>query len=299
MSFSSLYVGATGVVAHNTSMQVVANNLANVSTIGYKKADTQFGTLMSQQLGTSGTIYGSGAYSFSQIGKGVSVSDIRTVFEEGGLESTDSTTDIAIEGNGYFGLNNPFDNNNSLYYTRAGAFLFNNEAYLVNANGYRLQGYGVDRDTGEISTTITDVQLPYEDVVVDGSLTRLVRSDPRATTSFEMVNNLDHTAADLFSSYDNPFMAMVSAYSANQSNASSPFGGQLAGILVEHHLLRRRRQRPRRDRVFRSRGGMDHVQCRVGIHVLGIRHSHTGRIRRVCCLRDFRGRAGGSRRHGL
>ena len=227
MSFSSLYVGATGVVAHNASMQVVANNLANVSTTGYKKADTQFGSLMSQQLGSSGTIYQSGAYSFSQIGKGVAVSEIRTIFNEGGLESTNSSTDMAIEGNGYYGLNNPYDNSDGLYYSRAGSFLFNNQAYLVNANGYRLQGYEVDRETGEIATTITDIQLPYEDVMVNGDQTRLVRSEPRATTSFEMVNNLDHTAADLFSNYDNPFMAMVSAYNGNLSNASSVFGDTL------------------------------------------------------------------------
>ncbi|MBG0791519.1 MAG: flagellar hook protein FlgE [Desulfovibrionaceae bacterium] len=227
MSFSSMYVGATGVVAHNTSMQVVANNLANVSTTGYKKSDAQFGSLMSRQLGSSGTIYESGAYSFGQIGKGVAVSEIRTVFAEGGLESTNSTTDMAIEGNGYFGLNNPIDGRQDLYYSRAGSFLFDNDAYLVNAHGYRLQGYQVDRETGEIATTISDIQLPYEDVLANGETTRLVRSEPRATTSFEMVTNLDHTAADLFSDYDNPFMAMIGAYNANLSNASTPFGDTL------------------------------------------------------------------------
>ena len=227
MSFSSLYVGATGVLAHNTSMQVVANNLANVSTTGYKKADTQFGSLMSQQLATSGTIYSSGAYSFSQVGKGVAVSEIRTVFDEGGLESTNTATDLAIEGNGYFGVRNPLGagtTTGATNYTRAGAFRFTNDAYLVDPSGYRLQGYAVDRETGEVSSAISDIQLPYEDLLVDGEITRMVRSEPRATTSFEMVTNLDHTAADLFSSNETPFMAMLSAYNAIQSNASTPFG---------------------------------------------------------------------------
>ncbi|BDQ33993.1 flagellar hook protein FlgE [Pseudodesulfovibrio portus] len=230
MSFSSLYVGATGVVAHNASMQVVGNNLANVSTTGYKKADTQFGSLMSQQLGTGGSIYETGAFAFSQIGKGVAVSEIRTIFTEGGLETTTTATDLAIEGNGYFGVNNPYDGNTTNgaeYYTRAGAFRFNNEAYLVDPHGYRLQGYVVDRETGELATTISDVQLPYEDEIVDGNLVRTVQSEPRATTSFEMVTNLDHTAADLFGSYSTPFMAMLEAYNANLSNASTPFGDTL------------------------------------------------------------------------
>lgn len=227
MSFSSLYVGATGVLAHNTRMQVVSNNLANVSTTGYRRADAQFGSLMSQQLATSGTIYTSGAYSFSQIGKGVGVSEIRTVFDEGGLESTNTATDLALEGNGYFGVRNPLDSGittGATNYTRAGAFRFTNDAYLVDPSGYRLQGYAVDRETGEVSTTVSDIQLPYEDLLVDGEITRMVRSEPRATTSFEMVTNLDHTAADVFESYDNPFMAMLSSYNALQSNASSPFG---------------------------------------------------------------------------
>ncbi len=230
MSFSSLYVGATGVIAHNARMATVSNNLANVSTTGYRRADTQFGSLMSQQVATSGSTYQSGAVSFSQMGKGVGVSEIRTIFNEGGLESTNTATDLAIEGNGYFGVNNPYDGNatnGAEYYTRAGAFRFNNEAYLVDPHGYRLQGFEVDRETGEVSTTISDVQLPYEDVMEDGELLRLVRSEPRATTSFEMVTQLDHTGADQFASYDNPFMAMVQSYNALLSNATTPFGNTL------------------------------------------------------------------------
>lgn len=226
MSFSSLYVGATGVVAHNTSMQVVANNLANVSTTGYRKADTQFGSLMSQQLATGGSIYESGAYKASQIGKGVGVSEIRTIFTEGGLENTTTPTDLAILGNGFFGVNNPLGGATTIgptNYTRAGAFRFNNDAYLVDPHGYRLQGYEVDRDTGEVAGSVSDVQLPYEDILVDGNETRVVRSEPRATTSFEMVTNLDATAADLFENNDTPFMALVTAYDGSQSNAS-PFG---------------------------------------------------------------------------
>jgi len=228
MSFSSMYVGATGVVAHNASMQVVANNLANVSTTGYKKTDAQFGTLMSQQLGSSGVQYQSGGYGMSQIGKGVGVSEIRTIFKPGALESTNTSTDLAISGQGFFGTRNVSGTTTGASnYTRAGAFRFNNEAYLVDAHGYRLQGYAIDRETGDVATAVSDIQLPYEDVIVDGEPARLVRSEPLATSSVEMVTNLDHSAADLFTDVDNPMFSMLQAYNANLSNASTPFGGDL------------------------------------------------------------------------
>lgn len=228
MSFSSMYVGATGVVAHNASMQVVANNLANVSTTGYKRADVQFGTLMSQQLGTSGSQNQSGSYAMSQIGKGVGVSEIRTIFKPGALENTDTSTDLAISGQGFFGVRNVNGATaGASNYTRAGAFRFNNEAYLVNAHDYRLQGYAIDRETGEVAAGVSDIQLPYEDVIVDGEPARLVRSEPLATSSVEMVTNLNHSAADLFTDSNNPMFSMLQAYNTTQSNASTPFGGDL------------------------------------------------------------------------
>lgn len=226
MSFSSLYIGATGVVAHSANMQVVANNLANASTIGYKKADMQFGDLMSKSLATGGARYESGANAASQMGMGVGISEIRTIFKEGGLENTGTVTDLAITGNGFFGIRHTggTGTTGASHYTRAGAFRFNNEAYLVNAHDYRLQGYAVDRETNVVATTVSDIQLPYEDIVIDGQQTRVVRSDPRATSSIEMVTNLDHSAPDKHTSATNPFFAMLESYDATLSNASTPFG---------------------------------------------------------------------------
>lgn len=229
MSFSTMYIGATGVIAHGDRMQVVANNLANVSTIGYKKADAQFGDLMSTQMVSGGAEYQSGAKSISQMGKGVAVSEIRTLFMEGGLRDTNEVTDLAITGNGFYGVRNTHGTGSTgaSHYTRAGAFHFNSDAYLVDPGDYRLQGYAVDRDTGNIATTVSDIQLPYDDIVVDGQDVRVVRSDPKATTSIEMITNLDALATDLYTSADNPFFSMLQAYDGGQSNASNPFGDAL------------------------------------------------------------------------
>lgn len=229
MSFTSMYIGATGIVAHNANMQVVSNNLANVSTTGYKKADMQFGTLMSQQIATGSAQYQGGQNYVSQQGMGVGVSEIRTIFKEGGLENTSETTDLAITGQGFFGvrkLTGASSTGGASHYTRAGAFRFDNQAYLVDAHGYRLQGYAVDRDTNQVATAVSDVQLPYEDIIIRGEPARVVRSQPKATTSIDMVTTLDQTAADNFTSSTDPFFAMLGAYDASQSNASSPFGSQ-------------------------------------------------------------------------
>lgn len=227
MSFSSMYVGATGVIAHGDRMQVVANNLANVNTIGYRKADALFGDLMSKQLGYGGGQFESGSSYASQMGQGVGVSAIRTVFAEGGLENTTTTTDLAITGNGFFGVRDTTagGSTGASHYTRAGSFRFNNDAYLVDPHDFRLQGYSVDRETGAVSAQVSDVQLPYEDVVIDGEPVRVVRSHPRATTDVEMVTNLDALGTEQYSSATNPFFAMLEAY--NGSSGSKPFGENL------------------------------------------------------------------------
>jgi len=230
MSFSTMYVGASGVKAHGTNMQVVANNLANVSTIGYKKADGQFTDLISQQLATGGAQYDGGAYSFSQIGKGVALGEIRNVFLEGGLESTNEVTDLAITGEGFFGVRKVSgtgaSGSGATHFTRAGSFRFDSDAYLVDPHDYRLQGYAIDRNTGEVSSTLSDVQFPYEDVTDEnGNVTRWVRSQPKVTTSVDMITTLDALTTDRFQSTSNPMFSLLEYYDATL-DAATPFGDE-------------------------------------------------------------------------
>ncbi|WP_207262690.1 flagellar hook-basal body complex protein [Desulfovibrio sp. Huiquan2017] len=225
MSFGSMYVGATGVIAHSQGMQVLANNLANVDTIGYKRSGILFGDLMSKQVATGSATYDSGAARVSQMGMGVAVSTIRGIFTDGPLSGSTAATDLAISGDGFFGINDPSGNvRGASHYTRAGNFRFDNQAYLVNAEGYRLQGFAYDRETGQWASGVSDVQLPYEDIVEDGQNVRVVRSQPSATSSVEVITQLDHSATSRISDPNNPFFAMLGAYAANQSNAGSTFG---------------------------------------------------------------------------
>ena len=216
MGFSSLYIGATGITAHSDQMQVIGNNLANVSTLGYRKSDMLFSNLMYEALG--GVSYDTGVTQVSQQGLGVGVADVRILYMEGGRETTTTATDLAISGKGFFGLS--ASNSDDVYYSRAGSFRFDSNAYLVDPNGLRVQGYAVDRTTNTVSGTISDVILPYEDAVVDGQTIRVVQSDPRATSLATVVTNLDYAAADTITSSSNPFFAMLAAYDGTEN-----FGG--------------------------------------------------------------------------
>ncbi len=226
MSFSTLFIGGTGVQAHSDRMQVVANNIANVSTIGYKKGNALFGTLMSQNMASGGAQYESGANNVSQIGMGVAVSEIRTTFAEGPIESSTEFTDLAITGQGFFGVRSTTGSvsTGASHYTRAGNFRFNNDAYLTDPQDYRVQGYAIDRETGEVASSVSDVQLPYEDIVIDGQDVRVIRSEPLATSGLEMITTLDALTTDKFTSTTNPFFAMLEEYNALDTESDTPFG---------------------------------------------------------------------------
>ncbi|MGE4554000.1 MAG: flagellar hook-basal body complex protein, partial [Desulfovibrionaceae bacterium] len=138
MAFSSLYTGATGLAAYSTALQVVGNNLANVSTTGYKKSEILFSDLISQYLSSGNTVMPSGANATSQVGMGVAVGDVGVSFLQGGMESTNEATDLAISGAGFFGVRNAADD--ATYYTRNGVFRFDENGYLRDTGGNYVQG---------------------------------------------------------------------------------------------------------------------------------------------------------------
>lgn len=137
---SAMYSGISGLNTNSQAMTVIGNNLANTNTIGFKGSRTVFSDLMSS------TVFGSGGA--SQIGRGVGVSKIDNIFSQGTFESTSTNTDLAIEGDGFFLLKEV--GNDSTFYSRAGAFRFNMQGYLVNPEGFRVQGQPIDATTGEV-----------------------------------------------------------------------------------------------------------------------------------------------------
>ena len=146
---SSMWTSVSGLMAHGNKMNIVGNNIANVSTLAYKSQRADFSDYLYTDGGSvSGT---------TQIGQGVSTYAILGDYSQGSFETTNSVTDIAIDGNGFFQVRKT--DSTQMYYTRAGDFYFNSSRELQNPEGYLLQGWKIDNTTevnfnsGATSTT--------------------------------------------------------------------------------------------------------------------------------------------------
>jgi flagellar basal-body rod protein FlgG len=130
----SLYIGATGMQAQQTNLDVIANNLANVNTSGYKKSKINFEELMYKTMMSTNGVQGP-LGSPQYIGIGSAVATTSKVYSQGEVKSTTNPLDLAIQGDGLFELQLP---DGSYAYTRNGSFQKNSEGYLTDNNGYLL-----------------------------------------------------------------------------------------------------------------------------------------------------------------
>ena len=126
----SFATALTGLESNNTALNTIANNLANMSTVGYKDQTDQFSTLFYQQLN-------SGANGGVQVGVGTQVATTETDFSDGGLSSTGQATDMALQGNGFFVI----DDHGQQELTRAGDFTLSNSGALQTTSGASVMGY--------------------------------------------------------------------------------------------------------------------------------------------------------------
>ncbi|GAI96004.1 unnamed protein product, partial [marine sediment metagenome] len=145
-----------------------ANNIANISTQGFKSS-----RLTSQEASPQNVSTSSGV---SQVGRGTTIGEITQDFSQGSFEPTSSPTDMAIGGNGFFVLRAPEGRD---YYTRDGQFQFDKNGRFVTTLGYGVQGWALDPITGEIQGAIQDITL--------SSFT----SPPQQTTILKNIINLN------------------------------------------------------------------------------------------------------------
>ncbi|MFW5499661.1 MULTISPECIES: flagellar hook protein FlgE [unclassified Maridesulfovibrio] len=208
MGFSSMYTAATGVKSHSVLLQQIGANLANVNTTAYKSGDTFLETLASHSSGKANSGIVSGGISTpGQIGLGTRVAATRINFKEGSFETTNSSTDIAIGGQGFFRVADPVSNTSR--YTRAGSFHFDKNGQLVDSHDNILQGYKID-DDGNIGSTSQNIVLPMkEETDTYGNKIMVVKSDPKGTDSVSMRTNLDSGAVDNSSNEDSPFFSLL------------------------------------------------------------------------------------------
>lgn len=211
---ASMWTGVSGLLAHGDRMNVIGNNISNVNTVGFKGQRMDFADFVYQD---SFSLSG-----MTQIGRGVRIGAVMGEFGQGSFETTTETTDLAIGGNGFFRVE-PIGSETA-YYTRAGNFRFNENGYLVDPNGYCVQGWKVDNTTGPtrasggMSTSIEDTT---SSIIGSGSPTdvRLDKwtVDPLQTTKVSMMVNLSKDkGADKMRDPENPFASLLSAWNGTQ-----------------------------------------------------------------------------------
>ena len=185
---SSLFSGVSGLQSNGNALTVIGNNIANSNTIGFKSSRTVFSDLLSAEIAGSGGT--------SQVGRGAGMSTVDNIFSQGTFETTESNTDLAIEGPGFFMVSSPTEA--TTYYTRAGAFNFDETGTLVNPEGYAVQGYYLN-DSGETVGDITDLQIetrsfsPANPTTQITLATNLNANDPYLGTAGDTISPFDIT----------------------------------------------------------------------------------------------------------
>jgi flagellar hook protein FlgE len=157
----SLWSGVSGLNAHQVAMDVEANNIANVNTVGFKYSRTNFQNLLSQTVKSATAPQGNlGGKNSLQIGLGTSVSSVETMYKQGSIQNTDKNTDMAINGEGFFVVSE--DGGKTYRYTRAGDFTFDANGNFVDPNGFIVQGWLADPDTHVIDTAqgVQPISIP-------------------------------------------------------------------------------------------------------------------------------------------
>ena len=161
----SLYSGVSGLQNHQTRMDVIGNNISNVNTVGFKRGRVNFQDMISQQLqGSAKPSEELGGVNPKEVGLGMTVAAIDNIFNQGNLQSTGVSTDLAIQGNGFFIMKS----GDETFYTRNGAFSLDSNGTLVNpANGMRVQGWMAQDVNGE--QVLTTAATPGDLVIPVGS----------------------------------------------------------------------------------------------------------------------------------
>ncbi|MDR1164087.1 MAG: flagellar hook-basal body complex protein, partial [Candidatus Accumulibacter sp.] len=124
--------GLSGLNTYGRALDVVSNNIANASTVGFKPSEAHFGDIYAGAL--------NGIASSTQVGIGVNLLAVQQIFSQGNVSTTNNPLDVAINGGGFFRLQKDTVDQTG-YYTRNGQFHMNEEGYIVNSNGGYLTGY--------------------------------------------------------------------------------------------------------------------------------------------------------------
>ncbi len=188
MSLSSaMFSGISGLMAYGDAMNVTGDNIANMNTVGFKGSKTIFADILANSTGNM------------QFGRGALIQSVTQSFSQGSFETTGNATDMGIQGSGFFVVRD--SDSGSVFYTRAGQFVINDDGFLVNPSQQIVQGYSMSTNASGTVTrsgTATNIDLAN------------VQSTPRATSTFRMGINLSAVASAgaTFSSSFNAYNAL-------------------------------------------------------------------------------------------
>ncbi len=195
----SMYSGVSGLKAHQVKLDVIGNNIANVNTTGFKSSRVTFKEMLNQTLqGAKAPQDNTGGTNPQQIGLGVGIASIDVDHTQGNPQSTGVATDLAIEGNGFFVINNGVQD----LYTRAGSLGLSNGNLINNANGFKIQGWTAD-ENGQVNTNtqVSSIPIPLGQSMPAERTTQVAfggNLDSRSTNGIYRT-----TAIDVFDSLGN------------------------------------------------------------------------------------------------
>ncbi|MBU3951223.1 MAG: flagellar hook-basal body complex protein, partial [Proteobacteria bacterium] len=204
---SSLFTGTSGLKNMGNALQVTGNNIANLNTVGFKKGRSTFADTLYENVATQGGT--------DQVGRGMAVGDVSQNFAQGSFESTGNTTDLSIGGDGFFVVRQ--SNAANTFYTRAGNFHFNKSGELVNPEGYVVQGWGLDEETGDDVGSINDIILKAftNPPKTSTKITAITNLDADALSKSVVLSNNWDSGADVFLANNNyEYQTVVKVYDA-------------------------------------------------------------------------------------
>lgn len=201
----SMWTGVSGLKAQGEGLSVVADNIANSGTTGFKASRAEFTDIMSRNL--------KGIDGGNQLGRGVRLGAVNPILLQGNIDNTDRGTDLAISGDGYFQVKG----NQGVSYTRDGSFLFDKTGHLVTQTGMKVQGYMAD-EKGKIENRVGDIKFP--NALINASATKEVNLelnlDSRAVADAKVFDPKDPyrtsdyaTAVEIFDSQGNKHVMNV------------------------------------------------------------------------------------------
>jgi len=224
---NSLYIGISGLQAHGDAISIVGDNIANVSTVGYKRDRASFDDVLGGELESQ------------RLGGGVRLGASQTLWDQGAITQTGNPLDVAISGGGTFMVKGNHSGQVGQYYTRDGRFHVDDTGYVTNQQGLRLQGYTIDT-AGNRSLSTGDLALGSREspavATTKASMTLNLDSGSTVPAAFDPTNpNTTSTYATSETVYDSLGAAHhAQVYFRAQGNGSWEYhamvdGGELAG----------------------------------------------------------------------